>query len=125
MSSVDRLGPNSVRPTALPPLPLHLKARSTLADEITFPPFYTNTLAWVGGVNVPINFLPFGCIVPGLDNFIFDFVVTTATPLGFVLLMVVLSSWLHKRYGSEGGESNIKVFLADICSDLWCTWSKI
>ena len=91
-----------------------------MADEITFPPFYTNTLAWLGGVNVPIDFLPFGCIVPGLDNFLFDLVLTTATPLTFVLLMVVLSRWLHKRYGSEGGESNVKVFLADVCSDLWC-----
>jgi hypothetical protein len=55
--------------------------------------------------------LPFGCIFPSLNNFIFDLVLKTATPIFLLLLLSVVRR--------RSGKSEFGLFLADACSDLW------
>ncbi|KOO31212.1 protein serine threonine, partial [Chrysochromulina tobinii] len=88
--------------------------------DITYPAFYTATLEGLKNINIQVNLLPFGCVFPLLDNFFFDFVLKTATPLVLVLLLYVLSKVLRARFGdAEGAQRGFGAYLADACSDLW------
>ena len=82
---------------------------------MTYPDFYTETLKSISNINIPIQVLPFGCLFPSLNNFIFDLVLKTATPIILVLLLSFLSKVLRARSGGSG----FGAFLADACSDLW------
>jgi hypothetical protein len=53
----------------------------TTTYSITFPSLYTKMLAAIDRVNFPVKFLPFACIFPDLDNYMFDLVLQTGTPL--------------------------------------------
>ena len=83
--------------------------------KVTFPPFYTEVLAAIKNINIPIDLLPFGCMAPELNNFLFDLVLKTATPIILVVLLVFLSRVLRKFSGGSG----FGAFLAEACSDLW------
>jgi hypothetical protein len=88
--------------------------------NITYPSFYIDVLDILKGINIPIDLLPFGCVFPWLNNFLFDFILKTATPLALVLLLAFLSKVLRARSGSaEGAHVSLCAFLADACSDLW------
>jgi len=88
--------------------------------DITYPAFYTATLEGLKNINIQVNLLPFGCVLPLLDNFFFDFVLKTATPLVLVLLLYFLSKVLRARFGgAEGAQRGFGTYLADACSDLW------
>ena len=49
--------------------------------QINFPYLYSEILSIFERINIPIKFLPFGCSFPSLDNYMFDLVLQTATPL--------------------------------------------
>ncbi|KOO34597.1 mastigoneme-like protein [Chrysochromulina tobinii] len=88
--------------------------------DITYPAVYTATLEGLKNINIQVNLLPFGCVFPLLDNFFFDFVLKTATPLVLVLLLYVMSKVLRARFGgAEGAQRGFGAYLADACSDLW------
>ena len=88
--------------------------------DITYPAFYTTILEGLKNINIQVNLLPFGCVLPSLDNFFFDFVLKTATPLVLVLLLYFLSKVLRARFGgAEGAQRGFGAHLADACSDLW------
>jgi len=78
--------------------------------DITYPAFYTAILEGLKNINIQVNLLPFGCVLPLLDNFIFDLVLKTATPIILVLLLSFASTVLRACSAT---------FLADACSDLW------
>jgi len=82
-----------------------------LIFDVTYPAFYTEILKSISNVNIPFQMLPFGCIFPSLNNFIFDLVLKTATPIILLLLLSVV----HRR----SGKSEFGLSLADACSDLW------
>ncbi|KOO29948.1 cytadherence high molecular weight protein 2 [Chrysochromulina tobinii] len=86
-----------------------------LIFDVTYPAFYTETLKSISNINIPFQLLPFGCIFPSLNNFIFDLVLKTATPIILVLMLSFFSKVLRARSGGSG----FGVFLADACSDLW------
>eukprot|EP00900_Chrysochromulina_parva_P018460 jgi/Chrpa1/26615/Chrysochromulina_OHIO_Genome00026808-RA len=52
-----------------------------LIFDVTYPAFYTEILKSISNINIPFQLLPFGCIFPSLNNFIFDLVLKTATPI--------------------------------------------
>jgi hypothetical protein len=83
--------------------------------NVQYPPFYTSVLAAIENINIPIDLLPFGCMAPQLNNFLFDLVLKTATPIILVVLLVFLSRALRTFSGGSGFGG----FLADACSDLW------
>jgi len=83
--------------------------------NVRYPPLYTSVLAAIENINIPIDLLPFGCMVPQLNNFIFDLVLKTATPIILVVLLVFLSRALSTFSGGSG----FGAFLAEACSDLW------
>jgi hypothetical protein len=83
--------------------------------NVRYPPLYTSVLAAIENINIPIDLLPFGCMVPQLNNFIFDLVLKTATPIILVVLLVFLSRALRTFSGGSG----FGAFLAEACSDLW------
>ncbi|KOO31505.1 mastigoneme-like protein [Chrysochromulina tobinii] len=88
--------------------------------DITYPAFYTATLEGLKNINIQVNLLPFGCVLPLLDNFFFNFVLKTATPLVLVLLLYVMSKVLRARFGgAESAQRGFGAYLADACSDLW------
>jgi len=78
--------------------------------DISYPAFYTTILEGLKNINIQVNLLPFGCVLPLLDNFIFDLVLKTATPIILVLLLSFASTVLRACSAT---------FLADACSDLW------
>jgi hypothetical protein len=82
-----------------------------LIFDVTYPAFYTEILKSISNINIPFQLLPFGCIFPSLNNFIFDLVLKTATPIILLLLLSVV----HRR----SGKSEFGLSLADACSDLW------
>ena len=49
--------------------------------KIKFPDLYSEMLSSFERINIPIKLLPFGCTFPSLDNYMFDLVLQTATPL--------------------------------------------
>ena len=53
----------------------------TTTYQIDFPDLYSEMLSTFERINIPIKFLPFGCTFPRLDNYMFDLVLQTATPL--------------------------------------------
>jgi hypothetical protein len=53
----------------------------TTTYQIDFPDLYSEMLSTFESINIPIKFLPFGCTFPNLDNYMFDLVLQTATPL--------------------------------------------
>jgi hypothetical protein len=86
-----------------------------LIFDVTYPAFFTETLKSISNINIPIDLLPFGCIFPSLNNFIFNLVLKTATPI----ILVLLFSFLSKVLRARSGGSKFGEFLADACSDLW------
>jgi hypothetical protein len=83
--------------------------------NVQYPPFYTSLLASIENINIPIDSLPFGCMAPQLNNFLFDLVLKTATPI----ILVVLLLFLRRVLRTFSGGSGFGAFLADACSDLW------
>ena len=53
----------------------------TTTYQIDFPDLYSEMLSTFESINIPIKFLPFGCTFQSLDNYMFDLVLQTATPL--------------------------------------------
>lgn len=78
--------------------------------NIQYPAAYTETMDWFDSINLPIDILPFGCVFPTLDNYIFYFVLRTATPLALVIALMLGSRALRLRHKVSA--------LADTCADL-------
>ena len=55
-----------------------------------------NALSTINSINIDVQILPFGCVFPDLDNYIFDFVVKTMTPLVFSLVRLLLTIIIHR-----------------------------
>jgi len=91
--------------------------------DIAFPDLYSESVALLSHVNLNIDFLPFGCVLPSLDNYLFEFVVQTATPAACVLLMMATSAGLRRRYGTQqmrvSSERPTALLVADLIEDVW------
>jgi hypothetical protein len=53
----------------------------TTTYDITFPDLYEEILSRFEALNLDASILPFGCLFPDLDNYMFDLVLRTASPL--------------------------------------------
>ena len=53
----------------------------TTTYDITFPDLYEESLSRFEALNLDASILPFGCLFPDLDNYMFDLVLQTASPL--------------------------------------------
>jgi len=86
--------------------------------DITFPELYNDVLSTMGRVSVPIKFLPFGCIVPTLDNFMFDLVLQTATPLLLMLVLELINKVLKARNRRHSAGKPAGLIVADLLADI-------
>lgn len=118
-----------------------------MAVDIVYPPVYYSMLSWLATINIPINLLPWACVFPAFDNVLFgvpsaelssalyrsvenphcfrllfaDYVLITILPLGFVMLLMLLSKALHARHikhNQSNEEQSVAMVVADLCSDL-------
>jgi hypothetical protein len=92
----------------------------TTTYDITFPDLYSEMLSTMGRVSVPIKFLPFGCISPDLDNYMFDLVLQTAMPLLLMLVLEAIRNVLKARNrqpAQYGAGKSVGLAVADLMGD--------
>jgi hypothetical protein len=79
--------------------------------NIPYPDFYSRMLDWSRSVNLPIDVLPFGCVLPSANSFLFHLVSVTVTPLVVVLTLQCTKKYLQARHGRHS-------FGVELCADL-------
>eukprot|EP00966_Prymnesium_polylepis_P029488 685135-Prymnesium_polylepis.1 len=79
----------------------------------------------MGRASFPIKFLPFGCLFPDLDNYLFDVVLQTATPLLLMLVLEAIRKVLQARnrqqpaqHGPGKQPAQHGLIVADLMADI-------
>ena len=94
----------------------------TTTYKIKFPDLYSKMLSALGRANFPIKLLPFGCLFPDLDNYMFDLVLETATPLFVMLVLEAIRKILQARHGQQPAQDSsgkpVGLIVADLLADI-------
>ena len=67
---------------------------------------------WAGSVNVPLTAVPFGCLVPVFDSYLFMLIVKTVAPVALVIVLRFAANLFQVRYGRQSSS-------AELLNDLW------
>eukprot|EP00966_Prymnesium_polylepis_P111743 2585026-Prymnesium_polylepis.2 len=76
------------------------------AYGIRYPSVYEDSVEKIDNVNLDFQFLPFGCLFPSFDNYVFFFVLRTLVPLSEGLRFQIGAPSLHSP-GARNARSRV------------------